>query len=248
VAPKNKFFDKSKLPDNVICYEYMEDTEVPHIKKITTVSKIKEPKYSRYFCEAIRDKKKKNQFGYPKFFNYDGNLVTPRWVDDQGIDNLSSVYFQYNDMVYKIFNGSMDLVVCPDLNLNDALKVEFGLADLLLNEVADFFAFVEFKKARIYEVRNEVVLVYENGTLMELGRPRYYHELCYARKDHNVISSTVIDSLTCLVCVDNFTPELLKQIYTDWSKVADEYGRYHDDKRAEYEEFKKARRESSRSA
>lgn len=220
-----KFFDKSKMPDKIVAYEYMEDTELPFIKKITSVSKLKEG-YVRFFCEPIRAKKK-GIFSYPKFFDYEGELRNSRWLDDKGFDLCDGMYFKHDDIVYEICRGSLNKVTIFGY-MRDALKAALGIIDTNTNEAFEFLSFLESKGAKLYQVAQyTIVAVFPDGRLWELGHFNYGSYL-----------NDIIDIVTHAVDTKKITKEFLVKNYSKLEEFAKSYGVYNHDMRNEYEDFK----------
>lgn len=220
-----KFCDKSKMPDKIVAYEYMEDTDLPFIKKITSASKLKEG-YVRFFCEPIRTKKK-DQFSYPKFYDYTGELKNSRWCNDQGFDLHDGMYFKHNDTVYEICSGSLSRVTRFDI-MNDALKAALGIIDTNMNEAFEFLSFLEHKGAKLYQVAQyTIVAVFPDGRLWEIGR-----------FNHGSYLGSIIDTITHVVDTKKVTKEFLVKNYSKLEEFANSYGAYNHDIRKEYEDFK----------
>lgn len=220
-----KFCDASKIPDKIVAYEYMEDTELPFIKKITSVSKLKEG-YVRFFCEPIREKKK-NQFSYPKFFDYTGKLMNSRWCDDVGFDIRNGWYFKHDDTIYNICRDSLCKVTNFSI-MSDALKAALGIVDTNINEAFEFLSFLEHKGAKLYEVaRYTLVAVFPDGRLLELGF-----------LNHGSYSGDLVDTVTHVVDTKKVTKEFLVKNYSRLEEFANSYGKYNAERRNEYEDFK----------
>jgi len=234
MVSKNKFFDKSKLPDNVVGYEYMEDTILPFLKKIIKVSKLFDGKMCRFFCEPIRDKKKKNEFGYPKIYDYNGSLIIGGFLDDTGIDNLHDGYLKYEGVVYWFNSKNMSVEVRTKFEgMSDNLKAQLGVIETNLNEVYEFLSFLEHKCVKLYIVSQyNVVAVFPDGTLYELGR-----------ESHDFYLGDFINPSTRIVDTKNLEKDDVIKNYKLLESFANDYGQFRPKMREEYEEFKKARRE-----
>lgn len=219
-----KFFDKSKLPDQIVAYEYMEDTELPFIKKITSVSKFKGT-FVRFICEPIKGKGKK--ISIPKFFDYDGNL-DHSWSEDWGFDIKSGSYFKHNDAVYKIDNEYLREVTNYD-SMGDALKAALGVIETNMNEAFEFLSFLEYRGVTLHVIGQwNLIAVFPGGKVWEMGRA-----------PHGFYVNDLIDIVTNVVDTKKITRDVLIKNYKTLEEFANSYGRHHDKQRDEYEEFKR---------
>lgn len=223
-----KFFDKSKMPDKIVAYEYMEDTELPFIKKITSKSQFKVD-YVRFIALPIKDKKDKKITSYPKFFDHSGCLNST-WGDSWGMDIKSGSYFKHNDTVYWV-NGSLGKVTSFN-SMGDALKAALGIIDTNMNEVFEFLSFLEHKGATLHVIAQyNLIAIFSDGRVWEMGRV-----------GHDFYLNDFIDIVTHVVDTKKITKDVLIKNYKKLEEFANSYGKYNDNMRKEYEDFKDSKK------
>lgn len=223
-----KFFDKSKMPDKIVAYEYMEDTKLPFIKKITSKSQFKGD-YVRFIALPIKDKKNKSTISFPKFYDHGGCLIS-QWGDSWGMDIKSGSYFKHNDAVYSVFSGSLREVTNFD-SMGDALKASLGVIDTNMNEVFEFLSFLEHKGTTLHVIgQYNLVAVFDDGRVWEMGRV-----------GHDFYLNDFVDTVTHAVDTKKLTKDVLIKNYSKLEEFANSYGKFYDNMR-EYEDFKASRK------
>lgn len=224
-----KFFDKSKMPDKIVAYEYMEDTKLPFIKKITSMSRFS-GNYVRFIALPIKDKKDKSIISYPKFYDHSGCLDST-WGDSWEMSIKSGSYFKHNDTVYWVSNGSLGKVTNFD-SMGDALKAALGIIDTNMNEVFEFLSFLEHKGTTLHVIgQYNLVAVFDCGRVWEMGRV-----------GHDFYLNDFVDIVTHAVDTKKLTKDVLIKNYSKLEEFANSYGKFHDNMRQEYEDFKANRK------
>lgn len=227
-----KFFDKSKMPDKIVAYEYMEDTELPFIKKITSKSQFKGD-YVRFIALPIKDKKNKGVICYQKFYDFNGCL-NAALGDPCGIEIKNGSYFKHNDTIYSVFSGSLSKVT-SFVNMGDALKASLGVIEMNINEAFEFLSFLEHKGVTLHVIAQyNLVAVFDDGRVWEMGRP-----------GHGFYLNDFVDIVTHVVDTSKITKDVLIKNYSKLEEFANSYGKYNNNQRKEYEDFKENRKRTA---
>lgn len=212
---KRKFCNKFEMPENIVGYEYMEDTEIPYLKRITRVERGKKVK-SWFFCEPIFTKVKYNRkvvevINYPKFCYYSGKLACAQLTGEEGIDKLNGVYFVHEGSVYYLDNGTIEKKQIYDY-VNKQLLVELGIIDLKDNIVTKFLTFLQGNKYVVKRLESYGLIVVASASqIIDLGSSLKYYDFDGVLQDqgHGI----------CEIHCEKMTHKILADIYEKMQRV-----------------------------
>jgi hypothetical protein len=101
-----------------------------------------------------------------------------------------------------------------------------------MNEVFEFLSFLEHKGATLHVIAlYNLIAIFSDGKVWEMGRP-----------GHGFYLNDFVDNVTHVVDTKKITKDVLIKHYSKLEEFANSYGKYNNNQRKEYEDFKESRK------